>query len=138
MEPEHSSIPHEVIREAEPAQPDTGGNGSISDYMDYLLKTYSTKPGPKGPPEDAFPSSQSNRAGQGSVRHPSRTSEPVAAYDLDDTRSQIEALRETSNLNVASALRKASSRRRRKRLGLWIKFSVLLAGVYAAVVFLLG
>ncbi len=122
---------------------------SISDYMDYLLASYSGKAGPEAAPntrenpasapaEDLhLPEPAADRQAA-TARNLKEVPQPVATYDVEGARSQIEALRQTSNLNVASALRKASSRRRRKRVALWMKFSVLLAVVYVALILLLG
>ena len=110
---------------------------SLSDYMDYLLKTYSSNPPRKaapakmGTPAPARQPNPPNRCA-GTVRNLKDIPRPVSSHDPEGMRSQIEALRETSNLNAANALRQASSRRRRQRLARWGKISAVLLAAYVA------
>jgi hypothetical protein len=60
---------------------------------------------------------------------------PVHTCDVKTTRTQLELLRETSNLNAAHAIRTASSRRRRKNLLRGGLFSIAAVVIYAIKVF---
>lgn len=129
--PKISAPAHEP---AETLSPEAELSSSIAEYMNNLLQKYSpgdASPQPQAdtnstqvqntaetpPPSAELPAS--NGPSPKTIRP-----EPVHQYDQEYARTQIEALRQASNLTAAHAIRSATSRRSRKRIGRIVLFCV--------------
>lgn len=119
---------------------------SISDYMNNLLAKYSKKSSPTAAPMAPAPVAVVE-VEQPAPAQPVRKSRPIQpgvipspvhTCDVKTTRTQLELLRETSNLTAAHAIRTASTRRRRKNLVRGMMFLAVGAVLYALRLVVLG
>ncbi len=114
---------------------------SISDYMNNLLAKYSNKAAPKSDVAAPVPTVSVEKpatapASPQPIRksrslEPGAIPKPVHTCDAKTTRTQMELLRETSNLTAALAIRTASARRRRQNLMRLLMLTAAAAVVYA-------
>lgn len=160
-QPTESAADPERIPEAKPAteperkpEPPTATKTdldmSVSDYMNRLLANYSSdnpisgktggekksEPAKKSARATTEPTASGSPSDQVVSEPPPVRIEPVHSLDRESTRSQIELLRHASNETVAFAIRKASSRRNRRRALKIMLFCLLATATYVAWLFL--